>query len=233
MHRKIINQLLALQEEDELRAQIDDWVKRGIVKIGTSEYASPLVVSRREDGRARVCIDYKKLNKVVEKQHFSAPVIEDVLDAMPDVKTCSVVDLTDGFFQVDVATKVMFGYCDSPASFLELIDFMFRELLRKGVIAKYMDDLGINAKNKEQAVECLAVVLDLAESYGIKINWKKVNLSNGELDFWGIRSKMARLVLRRVKPRLWQTIQYLIHQSNFYDILDWPAIFESLFAIIH
>ena len=47
-----------------------------------------------------------KLNKVVEKQHFPVLVIEDVLDAMADAKVYSVIDLTDGFFHVDVADEL-------------------------------------------------------------------------------------------------------------------------------
>ena len=73
------------------------------MKVGNSEYASLLVVSRRKDGRVLDCIDYKKLNKVVEKQNFPAPVIKDFLDAVTDVKVYSVIDLTNGFFHVDVA----------------------------------------------------------------------------------------------------------------------------------
>ncbi|CAB0044445.1 unnamed protein product [Trichogramma brassicae] len=96
---------LSPAEEAEVRQQIDESVLCGIVKPGASEYAAPLVVAWRKDGRIRVCIDYKRLNKVVERDHNPLPLIEDAVDATADSVVHSVMDLKDGFFHIDVAEE--------------------------------------------------------------------------------------------------------------------------------
>ena len=63
------------------------------------------MVLRRKDGRIRVCIDYSKLNKMVERNHSPMPLIEDVVDAFADLKGHSVLDLKDGFFHIDIAKQ--------------------------------------------------------------------------------------------------------------------------------
>lgn len=56
-------------EEKEVRAQIDDRLAKGIIKKSSSEYASPIFVARKKDGRLRVCINYKKLNVVIQRNN--------------------------------------------------------------------------------------------------------------------------------------------------------------------
>ena len=48
-----------------------------------SEYASPVVVVRKKDESPHVCIDYRKLNRVIEKDGHPL-LIEDLLDKLED-----------------------------------------------------------------------------------------------------------------------------------------------------
>ena len=61
-------------EQEEVDIQVDDWLKRGIIRPSHSEYASPALIARKRDGSPRLCINFKKLNAKVEKQHFPAPI---------------------------------------------------------------------------------------------------------------------------------------------------------------
>uniref|UniRef100_A0ABD2WA71 Reverse transcriptase domain-containing protein n=1 Tax=Trichogramma kaykai TaxID=54128 RepID=A0ABD2WA71_9HYME len=194
---------LSPAEKVKVREQIDVWVCNGIVKPGASEYAAPLVVAWRKDGRIRVCIDYKRLNNVVERDHNPLPLIEDAVDATAGSVVHSVMDLKDGFFHIDVAedsqkylafvtpwgqyipSKALFGFCNSPPVFQRYIRQVFQPLTIKGLIVIYMDDLFIKASNEEEAFERLHQVLELAGAHGLKFNWKKCVLLQRRVEFLG------------------------------------------------
>ncbi|XP_076548116.1 uncharacterized protein LOC143306050 [Osmia lignaria lignaria] len=61
---------LPISERDALQKQIDEWLENGIVEPCASEYASPVVIVKKKDGSPRVCIDYRKLNKITVKDKF-------------------------------------------------------------------------------------------------------------------------------------------------------------------
>ena len=69
--------------------------------IDADEYPCVVHVVRKKDGSPRVCIDYRKLNRVIEKDGHSLPLIEDLLDKL-DARVFSTLDLKNGFFHVFV-----------------------------------------------------------------------------------------------------------------------------------
>ena len=53
-----------------------------IYRISDSEWVSPLVIVPRKNGKWRVCIDYRELNKSTLKDQFPLPFIDQVLDTL-------------------------------------------------------------------------------------------------------------------------------------------------------
>ena len=190
-------------DEAEVKQQINEWLEKGIIKPATSEYASPLVVTRRKNGRVRICIDYKRLNKIVEREHHPMPLIEDAVDSTADSVIHKVLDLKDGFFHVEVAedsqkylsivtpwgqyvpTKAPFGFCNSPSAFLRFLQWIFRKLIEEGIIVLFMDDMFILARNYLEALKRLERVLNLARKYGLRFNWKKCFILQRKVEFLG------------------------------------------------
>eukprot|EP00253_Pinus_taeda_P021927 PITA_21927 len=50
--------------------------------ISDSQWVSPLVIVPKQNGKWRVCIDYRELNKATLKDHFPLPFIDQVLDTL-------------------------------------------------------------------------------------------------------------------------------------------------------
>ncbi|GFW67428.1 uncharacterized protein K02A2.6-like [Trichonephila clavipes] len=61
---------LPFAERDIVDAQVDEWVKKGIVEPCSSPYASQVVVVKKKDGKSRVCIDYRRLNRKLIKDNY-------------------------------------------------------------------------------------------------------------------------------------------------------------------
>ena len=58
------------EEVKQLLRQIMD---QGVIKPSSSPWKSPMVVVQKNDGSRRICVDYRKLNKVTQRMHIPCP----------------------------------------------------------------------------------------------------------------------------------------------------------------
>lgn len=182
---------LPFAERNIVDEQIEKWIEDGIVEPCSSEYASQVVVVKKKCGSPRICIDYRKINKIIMKDRFPLPLIEDQLDRLQEAKIFTTLDLKNGFFHVPIEKesrhytsfvthkgqyqflRVPFGLCNSPAVFQRFINTVFRDLINEGIALQYMDDLIIPASDESEALNRLQKILKTAEEYGLEINKKK------------------------------------------------------------
>ncbi|GFU34477.1 retrovirus-related Pol polyprotein from transposon 297 [Trichonephila clavipes] len=155
---------LPCTERDIVDKQIDEWTQNGVIEPCSSAYASQVLVVHKKDGSPRVCIDYRKLNRVLVKDHYPPPLIEDILDKLQDTRVFSTIDLRNGFFYVPVNKqsrpytsfvtqngqfqflKMPFGLSTCPSTFQRFINTVFRDLVVQGIVLLYMDDIVILLK---------------------------------------------------------------------------------------
>uniref|UniRef100_A0A0K8VRE6 RNA-directed DNA polymerase n=1 Tax=Bactrocera latifrons TaxID=174628 RepID=A0A0K8VRE6_BACLA len=182
-------------------AQVDSWLKDGIIQTSYSEYASPVALVSKKDITKRLCCDFRKLNEKITRDNFPIPLIDDVLEKLQGAKIFSTLNLANGFFHVPAEPNskrytsfvthraqfefnfVPFGICNSPAIFCRYISAIFRDLVQAGVIVVYMDD--IPSQNEEEAIEKLDCVLKRAENFGLKIKWEKCQFLLKRINFLG------------------------------------------------
>ncbi|GBN24637.1 Transposon Ty3-G Gag-Pol polyprotein [Araneus ventricosus] len=194
---------LPFSEKKIVQTQVAEWLEQGIVEPCSSEYSSPVVIVRKKDGTPRVCIDYRRLNKVVVKDRFPLPLIEDILDRLQGSRVFSTIDLKNAFFHVDVNKdsrkytsfvthegqyqflKVPFGLCNSPAVFERYINTIFRPLINDGIVLPYLDDIIILSSSIEEGIERVERVLSIASEYGLEINFNKSHFLKKRIEFLG------------------------------------------------
>ena len=51
-----------------------------IYPIFDSEWVSRLVLVPKKNGKWKICVDYRELNKATKKEHFPLPFIDQILD---------------------------------------------------------------------------------------------------------------------------------------------------------
>ena len=49
---------------ENLKTEIEDMLSLGIIRESNSPFASPIVIVKKKDGSDRICVDYRKLNKL-------------------------------------------------------------------------------------------------------------------------------------------------------------------------
>ncbi|GFT49423.1 retrovirus-related Pol polyprotein from transposon 297 [Trichonephila clavipes] len=146
---------LPFTERDIVGKQIDEWTQNGIIEQCSSAYASQVLVVRKKDGSPRVCIDFRKLNRVLVKDHYPLPLIEDILDKLQNTRVFGTIDL------------------------------LFRDLVVQGIVLPYMDDIVILAKNESVAIDRLKKVLKVSRDYGLEINFDKGQFLHRKIEFFG------------------------------------------------
>ncbi|GFS89254.1 retrovirus-related Pol polyprotein from transposon 297 [Trichonephila clavipes] len=194
---------LPFTERDIVDKQIDEWIQNGVIEPCSSAYASQVLVVRKKDGSPRVCIDFRKLNRVLVMDHYPLPLIEDILDKLQDTRVFSTIDLRNGFFHVPVNKqsrpytsfvtqngqfqflKMPFGLSTCPSTFQRFINTVFRDLVVQGIVLPYMDDIVILAKNESEAIERLKKVFQVSSDYGLEINFDKCQFLHRKIEFLG------------------------------------------------
>ena len=57
---------------DEVKTHIRDLFHKVIIKPSQSEFASPIVICRKKNGKIRMCVDYRRLNTKTRKDPSSS-----------------------------------------------------------------------------------------------------------------------------------------------------------------
>jgi hypothetical protein len=57
---------------------------------------------QKKDGTWRICIDYLALNKIIVRNRYPIPRIDDLLDQLMGAKYFSKIDLKYGYHQVPI-----------------------------------------------------------------------------------------------------------------------------------
>jgi len=115
-------------------------IKSGIIESSDRVWASPLVPVAKPNGKARLCVDFRKLNLATPQKKQYNPCLDDILDNVGLSCVLSKLDLSMGFHQVvmgdtsrDLTTFVCpfgrfrffsmpFGLKNAPAVFQNLIE---------------------------------------------------------------------------------------------------------------
>jgi hypothetical protein len=131
---------------DEVERQTKDMLQNGLIEESQSPWSSPIVLVRKKDGTVRFCVDYIRLNAVTHKYAHPLPRIDECLDKLGGANIFSTMDLTSGYFQVELdeidREKTAFttwiglfqfsvlpmGLTNSPAIYQRLMNLVFNSL---------------------------------------------------------------------------------------------------------
>ena len=84
---------------DRLKSTLDELERNGILATVTepTPWVSSLVVVPKKDGRLRLCLDPKDLNRAILREHYPLPTIEEVATRLYGAKCFSILDAQHGF----------------------------------------------------------------------------------------------------------------------------------------
>ena len=93
---------MAPVELQELRVQLQELLDKGFIRLSTSPWGAPVLFTKMKDKTLRLCIDYRKLNRVTIKNWYPLPRIADLFDQLREARVYSKIELRTGYHQLRV-----------------------------------------------------------------------------------------------------------------------------------
>ena len=84
---------LAPSEMQELSNQLQELSDKGFIRPSSSPWGAPVLFVKKKDGSLRMCIDYRKLNKLTIRNRYPLPRIDDLFDQLQGSTYYSKIDL--------------------------------------------------------------------------------------------------------------------------------------------
>ena len=165
-----------------------------------------MVVTKKPNGKIRICIDPKDLNKAVKRSHYPSRTIEDLIPDLTQAKIFSVLDAKNAFWQVeldDASSKLTcfntpfgryswrrlpYGLSSSPEEYARRQDNALEGLKGVKTIADDMLVFGVGETTDEAVKnhnENLRQLMKRCKEVGLKINKDKAKLGLTEIPFIG------------------------------------------------
>ncbi|PKI40456.1 hypothetical protein CRG98_039160 [Punica granatum] len=162
-----------------------------------SEWVENIVPVEKKDGRVRVYVDYRDLNKASSKDNFPLPHIDVLVNNTAHHTQFSFMDGFSGYNQIQMAEedkfkttfttmwgtfcyRVMpFGLKDTGATYQRAMITLFHDMMHKEMEV-YVDDLIAKSKKGEDYLVNLKRLFDRLREYKLRLNPAKCTFCDSE-----------------------------------------------------
>ena len=192
----------------EVKAELDRMEREGIVEPVSepTEWISGMVAVQKSNKKIRICIDPKPLNRVIKRNHFPLPTIEDIIPELTEAKVFTVCDAKSGYWHVELDEessylttfgtpwgrfrwkRLPFGICLASEEFQRRLNLALQGLDGVRPIADDILVYGVGRTREEATKDHdrkLICLLDRCRKVGIKLNFEKLKLRQSEVKYMG------------------------------------------------
>ncbi|GJZ46185.1 putative reverse transcriptase domain-containing protein [Tanacetum coccineum] len=163
-----------------VRIDLDN-LSKGFIRPSSSPWGAPVLFVKKKDGSFRMCIDYRELNKLIVKNRYPLPRIDDLFDQLQGSSIYSKIDMRSGYHQLRVREEdipktafrtryghyefqvMSFGLTNAPAVFMDLMNRILKLLKKEELYAKFS-----KCEFWISRVQFLGHVIDYR---GVKFDW--------------------------------------------------------------
>ena len=192
---------------------LDKLIEQQRIRASQSEYASPIVLTKKKNGEPRTCVDFRTLNKHIIRDNYPLPIIEDQISIMSNKKYFSLVDLKDGFYHVKIAEDSIkhtsfvtpfsqyefrcmpFGLKTAPSTFQRFVNTALKELIDSGDATAYMDDVMVATETLDHHLIVLKRLFEILVENKLELRSDKCKFLFTKIVFLG-----SEISEKRIRP---------------------------------
>lgn len=185
-----------------LEGLFKELLSKNAIEESNSPWASNTVIVPKPNGKFRLCVDFRPLNKVTVPDSYTMSRIDDILTCLGSAKYISTFDVTDGFYNIPLSQKdkcktafntpwglyhflkMCFGLRNSPATFQKCMDRVLGKFKWIFVTA-FMDDLIIFSNTLEEHIKHLRIVFTRLLEEGLRLHPGKFQLLRSKIVYLG------------------------------------------------
>lgn len=186
------------QRKKDIEDNIQELLSLGVLKEVDSTprgaVVSPVII-QYQNGKARMCGDFRALNDYTVSDIYAIPRIDAVIHSIQGAQRISVLDGVKGYHQVRCSTRAQqflliithcgvyryvrmpFGPKNGPSAFQRLMDRTFEQEIRAGWMTVYIDDIIVHSNSNDEHVTHLRQVFVKLEQINMTLSLKKCHLA--------------------------------------------------------
>ena len=226
---------------EALKQDIDEMLKLGVIRESrSSPYASPVVIVKKKDGSNRICVDFRKLNKLTDLDPEPMPTAAQLFHELSDDKFFSKIDLSKGYWQVSIpeedVPKTAFVTPDGTYEFLRMPFGMKNSgaTLKRGMkkllknmdgVVYYWDDILVHTKTWDEHLEVLRKLFQKLTEANLTARPSKCIMGTGNVDFIGhklsegqkgLNEENVKKIFTASRPKTKKQLRSFIGLASFY-----------------
>ena len=90
--------------KEEVKEELNRMIRLDVIEPVTepTDWVSQIAVARKPNGKLRMCLDQRDLNKAIKRHHFNLPTAEELFAEMKGTKYFTKSDASSGYWQIKV-----------------------------------------------------------------------------------------------------------------------------------
>ena len=194
---------LSEQELQAAKKYITENLNKGFITPSKDNpFAFPILFIKKADGGLRMCVNYRRLNEITQKDPYLIPLINKILPRLLKAKIMTKINIRQAFHKIRIDPdserfttfrtrygsfqyQVMpFSFTNGPVTFQRYINHLFIDMLDDFLTA-YLDDLLIYSANKKEHTEHVKRVLQRLHEAGLQADIRKCEFSVTQTKYLG------------------------------------------------
>jgi predicted aspartyl protease len=186
-----------------LRKTLTDLLDKNFIRVSNSPAAAPVLFVKKPGGGLRLCVDYRKLNEVTQKDRYPLPLITETLRSIAKAKWLTKLDVSAAFHRIRVREGdewktafrtryglyewlvTPFGLTGAPATFQRYINWTLREYLDE-FVSVYIDDVLIYTDGSlEDHRNKVKLVMQRLNQAGLQLDINKCEFEQKQVKYLG------------------------------------------------
>jgi hypothetical protein len=235
--------LMTLTEQTEMDAFLEEALSTRRIRQSKSPLGAPVFFIKKKDGKLRFIQDYRALNAITRKNCYPLPLIDDLIHRLKDVRYFTKLDVRWGYNNVRIREGnewkaafrmnrglfeplvMYFGLTNSLATFQTMMNKIFQDLITKGIVSIYLNNILIFTNSMEEHRWITRLVLDRMREHKLYLRLEKCEFEQTRIEYLSViishnKVEMDPIKIARVAdwpmPSNKKEVQSFVGFVNFY-----------------
>ncbi|KAE9265864.1 hypothetical protein PR003_g32322, partial [Phytophthora rubi] len=233
----------AQTEDAMVEGNVRKMLSAGVIEEGNGAWGFPVVLVRKKDGEVRFCVDYRALNKIIKKDVYPLPRINETLEALGGALLFTTLHLKAGYWQIRMApedrdktafttkqglyrfVRMPFGLMNAPSTFQRMMNGVLRGLNWLTCLV-YLDNIVVFTRGGlEKHIVELACVLERLAAAGLTLKLKKCMFATESMEYLGHQlsregvrpvERLVTAVKKIPRPQNPVEVKRFVHLAGYY-----------------